>query len=269
MNWRLLDTGTNNAFYNMAVDEAIMKTRQKGLVPPTIRFYQWDPPGLSLGYNQKVKKVVNLEYCQQHNIDIVRRLTGGRAILHDDELTYSLVVEEDDLGNILESYKTISKGIITGLKKLGLKADLKPLSGKKKAPKGFSAACFDAPSWYEVVVNKKKLVGSAQVRKKGIILQHGSIPVNIDVDKLFNALKTDDNQLERIKKIFLQKATTINQATETRIEIQILKEALVSGWEKNFNIKLVSGVLTKEEIKIIQQLINEKYGSEEWNYKKI
>ncbi|MFW5992277.1 MAG: lipoate--protein ligase family protein [Halanaerobiaceae bacterium] len=268
MSWRLLDTGKKNAFYNMAVDEAVLKARARDLIPPTIRFYQWVPPGLSLGYAQKASKVADVEYCQNNNIDIVRRLTGGRAILHDDELTYSLVIEEDNLGNILESYKVISKGIITGLKSLGLDAELKPLSKGKKAPRGVSAACFDAPSWYEVVVNGKKLVGSAQVRKKGILLQHGSIPFSLDVEILFNTLQMGSSKKrERIKNLFLQKATTIKQEEETEIGVDILKKALVSGWEKIFNNKIIPGELIEEEADMAAELITRKYGNNEWNFR--
>ncbi len=272
MEWRLLDTGANNAFYNMAVDEAVMKAHRMGLVPPTVRFYQWSPPGLSLGYFQQAEKEVDGEYCEGNNVDIVRRLTGGRAILHDDELTYSIVVgEKSDFlpTSILESYKIISEGIINGLNSLGLAVELKPVKGKKKAPSGFSAACFDAPSLNEVVIAEKKLVGSAQTRQKGVILQHGSIPMTIDAELLYRVLKMPNQKVrDRMKKRFLKKATAVNQESDKKIEINDLKEAIKKGWEKRFGIKLIYGELIAEEEDWVEKLSKEKYNSDIWTYKR-
>ncbi|MEA2066076.1 MAG: biotin/lipoate A/B protein ligase family protein [Thermotogota bacterium] len=272
MEWRLLDTGSNNAFYNMAVDEAVMNAHRIGLVPPTVRFYQWSSPALSLGYFQQAEKEVDAEYCKENNIDIVRRLTGGRAILHDDELTYSIVIgEKTDFlpNNILESYKIISEGIINGLNSLGLAAELKLAKRKKKAPSGFSAACFDAPSLNEVVVAEKKLVGSAQTRQKGVILQHGSIPITINADQLYRTLKMPGQRVrERMKKRFLKKATAVNQESDKKIEITDLKKAIKKGWEKRFGIKLITGELIDEEEEWVEKLSKEKYNCYNWIYKR-
>lgn len=267
--WRLIDTGANNAFYNMAVDEVLMKSCQSRNSPPIIRFYRWSPPGLSLGYNQKLLKEVDREACNLNGIDIVRRLTGGRAILHDDELTYSIIVRNDEgflPESILESYKIISTGIIKGLQELGLDVDLKALEKGKKTPKGFSAACFDAPSWYEVVAGGKKLVGSAQTRQRGIVLQHGSIPFSIDAGLLFSILNiTNDKSREKLKRRFLQKATAIKQETDKMINLEELKNSLKKGWEKVFNITLKDSQLFIEEQNRIAELIKSKYDTEEWN----
>jgi lipoyl(octanoyl) transferase len=272
MEWRLLDTGVNNAFYNMAVDEAVMKAHREGLVPPTIRFYQWSPPGLSLGYFQKAGKEIDDNACKRHNIDIVRRLTGGRAILHDDELTYSIVISEESNYlplSVIKSYKIISEGIMIGLNRLGIKAEMKAVDENKKAPKGISAACFDAPSWYEIVVDKKKLVGSAQTRQQGIILQHGSILFTIDVDRLYELLKMPDNRVrERMKQYFLEKATALNLVSTEDIDINKLKNELIKGWEATFNIKLLPAELIDREIEWIIELEKEKYQSYDWNFKR-
>ena len=271
MKWRVLDSGVNNAFYNMAVDEAVMKASRAGLVPPTIRFYQWSPPGLSLGYFQQTGEEVDSLACRQHKIDVVRRLTGGRAILHDDELTYSIVLNEESgllPENILDSYKVISTGIIGGLRSLGIDAELKSPRVGQGAPRGFSAACFDAPSWYEVVVKDQKLVGSAQVRRQGVILQHGSIPFTVDADQLFAVLFYPTEEVrDRLKKSFLKKAITINQLTAT-VTIEELKKALVQSWESCFAVQLVAGQLTPEEKEWTAELVESKYSQESWNLAK-
>ncbi len=272
MEWRLLDTETNDAYYNMAVDEAVMEVHRAGLVPPTIRFYQWSPPGLTLGYFQQIQETVDKEVCKENNTDIVRRLTGGRAILHDDELTYSIVISEKLAylpKSILESYKIISKGIISALHFLGLGVELKAVENNRKAPKGFSSACFDAPSWYEVVIKDKKLVGSAQTRKDGIILQHGSIPFSINADILYNVLKIPSEKVrEGLKKRFLKQATALNWETASKLTYKQLKDALIAGWENEFEIKLKPGHLSEKEIELVGNLIRNKYRTDDWNGKR-
>ncbi|MFW6006682.1 MAG: lipoate--protein ligase family protein [Bacillota bacterium] len=272
--WRLIDTGINNAYYNMAVDEAIMKASRKDLVPPTIRFYQWSPPGLTLGYSQTGKQVVNEKKCKQNQVDVVRRLTGGRTILHDDELTYSIIVKEDSgilPGSIIDSYKIISEGIVKGFKILNIPVDLKPFDKNKSRDKGFSAACFDSPSWYEVLINGKKLVGSAQTRRKGIILQHGSLPFSIDAEKLYNLLKINGDRKNKIRnkmvKRFLNKATAVNNVSEKNISPGELKKSLKKGWETVFKVSLKPGSLIQQEKIWVKKLIREKYKTREWNYR--
>ncbi|MFW5986001.1 MAG: lipoate--protein ligase family protein [Halanaerobiales bacterium] len=267
--WRLIDSGISDAYYNMALDEAVMKAHRQNLVPPTIRFYGWSPPGLTLGYFQQIDREVDREACTRYNIDIVRRLTGGRAILHDDELTYSIITTNDEKylpSGILDSYKIISKGIINGLKNIGLKVELKPVEKGKKAGTGFSPACFDAPSWYEVVADGKKLVGSAQTRQQGIVLQHGSIPFTLDEDLLFSILKTGSDRVkERLKEKFRRKATAVNYQSDKKPDIQTVKNAIRHGWEKVFSVKITEDELLPEEKKWAQELKVNKYATEDWN----
>ena len=272
--WRLLDTGCKNGYYNMAVDEAIMKATEDNLIPPTIRFYQWSPPALSLGYSQQGKEVIDRESCDRAGVDVVRRLTGGRTILHDDELTYSIVLSETSEilpQSIIKSYKIISRGMVKGLKKLGLSVELKPFDKNKKKEKGFSAACFDAPSWYEVLADGKKLIGSAQTRRKGIILQHGSIPFTIEADKIYSLLKMKGNNQEKLRKRmidkFQKKATALNTESEKVININELKKVLKKGWEEEFQVSLKWGELIPQEEKWIKQLVEKKYLTDEWNYR--
>jgi lipoate-protein ligase A len=270
--WRLINTGYSTGAINMALDEAIAQSVREGEVPPTIRFYGWEPAALSLGYFQSLEKEVNIEACEERGIDVVRRLTGGRAVLHNDELTYSLVVSEDISflpDSIIESYKIISQGLLAGLKELGIEAELVSLSDKKKKRGDKSAACFDAPSWYEISVDGKKIVGSAQTRREGVILQHGSILNTQDIDKLFSILNfKSDRRKERFKKIFIKKATTIYDVLEKSFSLEELSNAFKKGMEVGMGISLEEAELTEKEWKSAKDLAENKYSSREWNFKR-
>ncbi len=270
-NWRLIKTETNDGFYNMAIDEAIMRNHQEKKVPPTIRFYSWNPAALSLGYFQKLEKEIDQEACQNAGIDIVRRLTGGRAILHDKELTYSITIREDYnlLSNsIVTSYKEISQGLVNGLNLLEIPAELKPMERGKKSPKGNSAACFDAPSWYEVILENKKLIGSAQTRKKGTILQHGSLPYEIDPKKTFKLFNySNEKQRKRARRIFSAKSTSL-RAAGFNVDEEELQQALIKGLSKNLSFNYSLENLTAEELKLADKLRKQKYSKDKWNKKR-
>jgi lipoate-protein ligase A len=265
----------------MAVDEAIMIAHKNGLVPPTIRFYQWSPPAVSLGYFQDLKKEINVKVCQDIGIDIVRRPTGGKAVLHDQELTYSFIIKENDPlvnNSILETYKKISGGIIRGLSYLGIKAELVPLRGKLenhllgRSDKArihhldFKSICFSIPSQYEVQVEGKKMVGSAQVRKGGVVLQHGSLLIKLEKDKLFSVFNFPSDQIrEKLKSKF--KATSLEEILKRKIDFSELSNILPRGFEEEFGVRLVESKLTEPEEKIFQDLLENKYLTYEWNYK--
>ncbi len=270
-NWRLIKTETNDGFYNMAIDEAIMRNHQEKKVPPTIRFYSWNPAALSLGYFQNLEKEIDQEACQNAGIDIVRRLTGGRAILHDKELTYSITIREDYnlLSNsIVTSYKEISQGLVNGLNLLEIPAELKPMERGKKSPKGNSAACFDAPSWYEVILENKKLIGSAQTRKKGTILQHGSLPYEIDPKKTFKLFNySNEKQRKRARRIFSAKSTSL-RAAGFNVDEEELQQALIKGLSKNLSFNYSLENLTAEELKLADKLRKQKYSKDKWNKKR-
>ncbi|RAK09321.1 lipoate-protein ligase A [Halanaerobium saccharolyticum] len=270
--WRLLTNRSSNAFYNMAVDEAIMILHSKNKVPPTLRFYSWKPAALSLGYFQKAKEEINYPKCQEEEIDLVRRLTGGRAILHDQELTYSLIIREDFnllADSIEKSYQQISSGLVRGLQQLlGIPAELKAVERGKKAPVGHSAACFDAPSWYEVILNNKKLIGSAQRRKDGTILQHGSLPLAINAEKIFKLLNySSEQQRKKASRIFTLKSTSLRKAGYNFSHSE-LENAIAAGLSQSLGIELTEGKLTAAEIKLAQKLVLEKYQTQDWNFKR-
>lgn len=264
--WRLIISEPLPGAMNMAVDEAVMLAVANRQAPPTIRFYRWSPPVVSLGYFQSLEKEVDLTACQKAGIDVVRRLTGGRAVLHQYELTYSLVATEDNdrvAGSVLASYLSISRGLLQGLAELGVGAEL--AEGKKQGDTA-SAACFDAPSWYEMVVGEKKLVGSAQTRRHGSILQHGSVLVGLDADLLFSILNFQNDKLrERAKAYFTAKATCLQDILGYSPDFSRLCAGFKKGFTTALGIELKEQHLTLEEIASARELAVNKYSAREWN----
>jgi len=282
MEWRLIKDNYNTGFMNMAIDEAIMTAHREDSVPPTIRFYQWSPPAVSLGYFQDLKKEIDVEACQDLGIDIVRRPTGGKAVLHDKELTYSFIIRENHPlvnNSILETYKKISGGMIRGLSYLGITAELVPLREKLKSDslhKGekseirhsnLKSICFSVPSQYEVQVEGKKIVGSAQVRKRGVVLQHGSLLIELEKDKLFSVFNFPSAQIrKRLKTRF--DAISLEEILKKKINFSELSEILPRGFEEEFGVRLIEGKLTEQEEKISKDLLENKYSTYEWNYER-
>jgi lipoyl(octanoyl) transferase len=185
-NWRLLDTGPNLAAYNMAIDEELLARAQAGEKIPVLRFYTWDPPTVSIGRFQKIETAVDAGACKLLGFDIVRRVTGGRAVLHRRELTYSVIARIDNPlfpPEVLGTYKIIASGLLAGLRNLGVDAEMVSRGGRHASLVRKDAkdpACFSSPSWYEIVVQGKKIIGSAQRRLSGAFLQHGSILIDHD-----------------------------------------------------------------------------------------
>src|SRR5437763_12102382 len=195
--WRLLLDPPAEGAWNMAVDEVLLDGIAAGSAPPTLRFYTWTPACLSLGYFQPFS-VVNVEGCRGLGIDIVRRPTGGRAILHDRELTYSVALPASVLGHdggVLPSYYRLSLALQEGLRRLGVPATLAPESAGSSAAHG--PVCFDRPSAHEILLQGRKLVGSAQMRRGGGLLQHGSILIEPRIDKLLACLHRTDGEGSR------------------------------------------------------------------------
>ncbi|GAK06516.1 biotin/lipoate A/B protein ligase family protein [Geomicrobium sp. JCM 19038] len=273
--WLFLESGACSPSYNMALDEKLLQWHSEGKIPPVIRFYEWNPASLSLGYFQKIHKEINITAVEEHELGIVRRPTGGRAVLHDKELTYSVIVNEDHPKmpeTVTEAYRVISEGLLEGFRQLGLEANLSIPKTKEdtdalKNPT--SAVCFDAPSWYELVVEGKKIAGSAQTRQKGVILQHGAIVLAFDVDQLFSVFKfKDDRMREQMQKRFLQKAVSIQDLTSTDVTIPQLREAFKVGFEQGLDVHLEPMTLTEEQKQEVESLAIERYQSDDWTYRR-
>ena len=256
----------------MAIDEAIFLSCQQGKSLPTIRLYGWTPPAVSLGYFQKAENAINFEACKRRGVDVVKRLSGGRAVLHDKELTYSLICPEGTppFGKtILETYKTISMCLISALKNLNL--DVKWVTSKEKHSSfrhlnDKTVSCFSSPSWYEITVEGKKICGSAQKRGGGTWLQHGAILLEHDVEMLVEVLKSGKSKQEFMDEI-CSSTTSINNHLGKKIDFYELKALVLKGFEANLGISLKRGNLTDYEYQLKNQLLKEKYQNKEWNFR--
>jgi len=273
--WYYINSGKCSPSYNMALDECLLNWQSTGAMPATIRFYEWEVPTLSIGYFQRVEKEIDMEEVEKRGFGFVRRQTGGRSVLHDRELTYSVIVSENHPKmpkTVTEAYRVISQGLLEGFRALGLNAYFavpKTEQEREDLKNPRSAVCFDAPSWYEIVVEGRKIAGSAQTRQRGVILQHGSIPLEIDLDTLYDLFLFPNERLkERMKSMFSSKAVAINELTDQTFTIEQLIEAFRVGFEKGMEIELVPYELTGEQREEVERLAKEKYESEEWNYRK-
>ncbi|UXV33846.1 lipoate--protein ligase family protein [Staphylococcus sp. IVB6181] len=272
--WNFINSGSHDPFYNMAMDEALLNFVSRGEIDPVIRFYTWDPATLSIGYFQRLKKEIDIVKVKEKGYGLVRRQTGGRGVLHDKELTYSVIVPEShpNMPNtVTEAYRVISQGLLEGFKLLGFDAYFavprsKEEREKLKQPR--SSVCFDAPSWYELVVEGRKIAGSAQTRQKGVILQHGSILKDIDIDDLFDMFIFKNDRLkDKMKQAFIDKAVAINDISDKTVTLEEMETAFEKGFQKGLNINFKPLELNEKQKQEIDELA-EKYKSEEWTYRK-
>lgn len=273
--WHYINSGKCSASYNMALDEALLEWHSKGEIGPVLRFYEWAPATLSIGYFQNVSKEIDMTQVEKHGLGFVRRPTGGRGVLHEHELTYSVIVTEDYPNmpeTVTEAYRVISGGLLEGFRNLGLDAYFaipeteEELQGLKK-PK--TAVCFDTPSWYELVVEGKKVAGSAQTRQKGVILQHGAILLSLDEEKLVSLFKfTSEEQRERMKAGLSEKAVAIDRLTGREVSASEAAEAFSKGFEKALNIQLERYKLSEAQLQYVKEIENEKYANDNWTFKK-
>lgn len=271
--WRYLNTGYSDGYTNMAVDESILAACLRDEAPPTVRFYGWSPATVSIGYFQKLEKEIDIPACRERGFGIVRRPTGGKMVLHDEELTYSVIARQgQDLlpGDILGTYMTISQALLSGLRKLGLDARMAPHKGRERSgPAIHSAACFSAPSSYEVVVGDKKLIGSAQRRYRDGIIQHGSILINLDLDELMAVQKfTRPEHRQRMRDFLVQRMTCINEWLYEKVNFPEAAEAMRSGFQESLGEALEAAQLSPLEEALAAKLRERKYSTEGWNLRR-
>jgi len=237
---RTLETGYNDAVLNMAIDEALMETVNQA---PVLRIYGWRPPAVSVGYFQSMKEEVDLDKCNQNGVDVVRRLTGGGAVLHDFELTYSFITK-DYPQNVMESYAWICDAVVISINRLGFDAHFVPLN--------------------DIIIGDKKVSGNAQTRRHGILLQHGTLLLGVDIDKMFSLLKVPSEKLrDKIVKEARQRVTSLTGTTFDEMAL-----SLKSSFATKFDAKLVSDTLSTEEVDRVRWLAEQKYRSKEWNLKR-
>lgn len=267
--WRLLITPPLDGATNMAIDEAILYTLANGDGIPTIRFFEWDPPCLSLGYNQHWSDV-NLAACEQLGYTWTRRPTGGKAILHTDEATYSLIVPQVDpriQGGVVESYRVLSLGLLRGLTNLGIEgqqATKEDILEQRQASRG-GPVCFDTPSRYEITWDGKKLIGSAQLRRRKIVLQHGSLPLCGDLNRILDALALSDEDYALQAKLLPERAITLEKVLGKVLTAGEVFDALARGFAEQLDLTLEAMPLTDREQELVDKLQAEQYANDAWN----
>jgi lipoate-protein ligase A len=237
---RTVETGFNSAALNMAIDEALIES--VGEVP-ILRIYGWRPAAVSIGYFQSMNEEVDFTKCKEIGVDIVRRLTGGGAVLHEYELTYSFISRRYPQ-NIVESYKWICDAIVISINRLGFDASFVPLN--------------------DIVIAGKKVSGNAQTRRKGVLLQHGTILLDVNVDKMFSVLKVPSEKLrDKIIKDVKERVTSLAGTT-----YDDMATSLKASFAAKFEAKLIADTLCTEEISHARWLAERKYSNNEWNLRR-
>ncbi len=283
--WRLIITSPARGAWNMAVDEAILEAIGKDLAPPTLRLYAWEPPCLSLGYAQPIGDV-NLAALLSQGWDLVRRPTGGRAILHTDELTYAVIAPNHEprlQGSVLESYQRLSQALLKALELLNIPAQAKPLphppssdspanlessSSLSTSKQTTNPVCFEIPSNYEIIAQGKKIIGSAQARRKEGVLQHGSFPLYGDLTRILQVLVfPDEKARQEAKQRLLDHAITATEARGEAITWQQAANAVIRGFELSLDLRFVKADLSGFEVARAEELYHEKYTSLSWNHR--
>jgi len=257
--WRLLRSAPAEGALQMAVDEAIWQAVAESRVPPTLRLYAWEPPCLSLGRHQPAAEA-DREALRAAGYGLVRRPTGGRAILHANELTYSVVVPLSDprvRGDLLTSCRRLSLGLLEALRLLGVQEASMHRGARRTA--NTAPVCFEAPADFEVTARGRKLIGSAQMRGRGTLLQHGAIPLWGDIARIcsFLTVPTDPDRVRA-------RAVTLEQALGRRIPWEEMATAVAKGFALALNLHMEPSDLTQEERRAAQVLQQKKYGSKEW-----
>ncbi|MBN2517953.1 MAG: lipoate--protein ligase family protein [Candidatus Altiarchaeota archaeon] len=245
MDFRLLLDGNDFAARNMGIDEAILLSGS-----PTLRLYGWDPPAVSIGFFQGIRQEVDIEICKESGVDVIRRITGGGAVFHEHEITYSFVVSESAglvSRNILESYGQICGAVVSGLRRLGLRAEFKPIN--------------------DIVVGNKKISGSAQTRKNGVVLQHGTLLLDVNPKKMFSLLKVPNEKIrDKMIQAVEERVTSLNRELGRILDYNSIQRALISGFKENLDLDFVEGSLTDTEKKAADDLYKNKYSTRGWNF---
>lgn len=274
MKWRILIHKEKlSPAVNMAIDESILLGNIDGTSLATIRFYDWLPATASIGYNQKAEREVDFDLLKKFGYGFVRRPTGGRLVLHKDEITYAVISQtiERLSGNIINSYSEISKALAEGLLLMGVDASFEKGTLGSSHQREANNPCFTSASKYELKVNKKKIVGSAQVRKENCLLQHGSILLDNGQDIVADILPNlDDDKRKKLKKFLAKKTTCINEELSEVVSFDEGVLKLVEGFRRSWaeDDFIIHANLTKKEKEKVDELVSKKYNSQDWNYRK-
>jgi len=256
--WRLIDSGRCDPAFNMALDESLALSVRQDSSPPVLRFYGWKIPSITLGCFQKLSDI-DLEYCQAQKIPVVRRPTGGRAILHDAELTYSFSAKTDSdffSGGLLNSYRNISQAFQQAFCHIGLKADARG-EREKGAVLAGSPLCFQSSSYGELLLGSRKVVGAAQKRWADGFLQQGSLPYEHNEELM--------SRIFRVSRQDLRRCMTGLRDTVPEFDEARLKEALTAAFEDRFDVRLAASSPSPAEVQQAEILLEQKYHLDSWN----
>jgi len=250
----------------MALDEAILEAVGRGESLPTLRFYAWDPPCISLGVSQSFRDV-DLERLRAERWNLVRRSTGGRAILHTDELTYAVIAPIDNphvAGGVLESYRHLSAGLVAGLQQMDISVEIEPEKQLSEDERG-NPVCFQAPSAYEITVKQRKLLGSAQVRRRSGILQHGTLPLKGDITRICEVLQFDSEEDRTSAADALRnRAATVEELVGERLSWESAAQAMSEGFRRALDLDLESGDPSPGELTRAEDLLRERFTNTQW-----
>ncbi len=249
----------------MAIDEALFRMHQQEKKPPVLRFYGWNIPAVTLGYFQNAEEELNCAYCRDRGIPVVRRPTGGKAVLHAGDLTYSLVAREGSplfSTNVVETYRIISGCIVRGLAGAGI--DARMVEEGRSGTLSGNGFCFATSYKHELLAGGKKICGSAQMRARGVFLQHGSVLVDLDPLAVSSAIgKTGD--IERRAREIAAVVTSVREAAGDTVGMDDLCRAVAAGFEEVLRVRLAEGSLSPEEDALKEKLLADKYSRDEWN----
>ena len=248
--WRLVYLSEYDGYWNMAIDEAMLILRARNRIPNTLRLYVFKPSAVTVGYFQSPMEEVNIDYCKKHGIAIVRRITGGGAVYHDErgEVTYAVVVDERDAPkDIIESYKFFCGGLVEALRVLGLAAEFRPIN--------------------DILISGRKVSGSAQTRRRGAILQHGTLMYDTDISVLAVVLKVVPEKLKDkgVSKLE-ERVITVSKALGRKVGRDEVAKAMIKGFSKALGVDFEEGELTREELELAEKLVREKYSLDKWNF---
>ena len=265
--WRLIQTLPAPGAWNMAIDEAILEAVGRGQADPTLRLYAWSPPCLSLGYAQPS---FDVDLPQLHALgwDLVRRPTGGRAILHTDELTYAVIAPLSEprlAGSVLECYQSLSQALLQALHRIGIQAESSEKKGETPNNNSQNPVCFEVPSNYEITARGLKLVGSAQARRRDGVLQHGSLPLYGDLTRITQVLRFPDetSRLAAAHRL-LGRAATAEAVLQERVSWELAAEAFAKAFRETLNLDLYRDEMAPAELARAQELVLVKFDHPSW-----
>ena len=269
--WRFIQTPEfSTGAANMALDQSMACSVAKCLVPPTLRVYGWRTRTISIGRFQAVSEI-DLDAAKQQGLEVVRRPTGGRALLHADEVTYSIAVPRDHnvaAGGVLQTYKRISQGLVAALKILGIHAEM--LEPRRRKTGSRTAACFETPSAFEITVGGKKLIGSAQCTRDGYVLQHGSIPLTGSQSDLVRYLDLTDTARRDLGILLASNSTSLallagnSSIQRGNIDRTNVTGAIAKGLCEVLNADFADSSLELGELETADLLIEQKYANDVW-----